>query len=141
MNRRTAFAMASQLLLFPGLTLFAGEAMGQETGPPHHKYSVHAVLTPEGIKDLQKRSATALKAGIAKLDESVGCKLESLYFNYTEMGAYGFVDCPDEIAVATISATANATGFVRVTLTPVLSAEDMDKALAKSLATRPAQQQ
>jgi hypothetical protein len=85
--------------------------------------------------------ASAIAAGVAKFDASAGCKLETWHFDYTESANYGFVDCPDEIAMATISATANAAGFVRVTFRSVLSPEDMDKALAKSLATRPPQQQ
>lgn len=93
------------------------------------------------MKDLQRRSATALRAGVQKFDESAGCKLEAWYFDYTESANYGFVDCPDEIAMATISATANAAGFVRVTFRPVLTPEEMDKVLAKSVATRPPQQQ
>jgi uncharacterized protein with GYD domain len=93
------------------------------------------------MKDLQKRTATALRAGVQKFDESAGCKLEAWYFDYTESANYGFVDCPDEIAMATISATANAAGFVRVTFKPVLTPEEMDKALAKSVATSPPQQQ
>jgi uncharacterized protein with GYD domain len=141
MNRRAACSLASISLLFLGLALLPDEAVGQQTGPTLHKYFFRAVLTTEGIKDVQKRSATALRAGIAKFDESVGCKLKSWYFDYGNNTNYGFADCPDDVAVATLSATANAAGFARVTWIPVLSAEDMDKALTKSLATRPAQQQ
>jgi uncharacterized protein with GYD domain len=116
-------------------------AFAQQSEQARHKYFFRAVYTPEGMKDLQRRSATALRAGVQKFDESAGCKLEAWYFDYTESANYGFVDCPDEIAMATISATANAAGFVRVTFKPVLTPEEMDKALAKSVATRPPQQQ
>jgi uncharacterized protein with GYD domain len=90
---------------------------------------------------LQKQSATGFKAGVAKFFESVGGKLESWYFDYGDSTAYGFVDYPDEIAAATAQATVNAGGFARVTYRPVLSAEDADRALARSAATRPPQQQ
>jgi uncharacterized protein with GYD domain len=141
MNRGIKFALTSLSLLLPGLAVLTGDALGQQATAPHHKYFFRAVYTAEGMKDLQKRSATVLAAGVAKFDASAGCKLETWYFDYTESANYGFVDCPDEIAMATISATANAAGFVRVTFRSVLSPEDMDKALAKSLATRPPQQQ
>ena len=135
MNRVT-FALAGLSLLFPGLALLSGDAVGQQTVAANHKYLFRAAFTIDGMKDLQKRSATVLVAGVAKFNASVGCKLESWYFDYTESTAYGFIDCPDEIAMATISVTANAAGFARVTFSSVLSPEDTDKALAKSVAGR-----
>jgi uncharacterized protein with GYD domain len=80
-------------------------------------------------------------SGVANFDESVGCKLESWYFDYGESVNYGIVDCPDEISIATLATTVNTTGTVHVTVRPVLSAEDMDKVLAKSVATHLPQQQ
>jgi uncharacterized protein with GYD domain len=118
----------------------AGNVFGQSE-PPHHKYFVHVEFTPEGMKDLQNRSVTALRAGVVKFDESVGCKLESWYFDYGGSGAYAIADCPDDIAAATLAVTANSTTLTRVTWRPVLSAEDADKAFAKSKTIRPAQQQ
>jgi uncharacterized protein with GYD domain len=140
MKRRTAFAVTSLVLLFSGIALLPGDAVGQQAGTMH-KYLFKAAFTIDGIKNLQKQSATGFKAGVAKFFASVGGKLESWYFDYAENTAYGFVDYPDEIAAATAQATVNAGGFARVTYTPVLSAEDADKALARSAATRPPQQQ
>jgi uncharacterized protein with GYD domain len=136
MNRYTSLALASL-----GLTLIAGGAFAQQSRPAHHKYFLRAALTPDGMKNLQKQPPTALKAGVAKFNESVGCKLETWYFDYGESTAYGFIDCPDEVSAATLQANSNAGGFARVTFRPVLSAEDMDKALAKAAAVRPPQQQ
>jgi uncharacterized protein with GYD domain len=141
MKRRTAFAVASLVLLLPGLALTPSDAVGQQTTAAPHRYFFSAAFTNDGIKNLQKQSATGFKAGVAKFFESVGGKLESWYFDYGESTAYGFVDYPDEIAAATAQATVNAAGFARVTYRPVLSAEDADRALAKSVATRPPQQQ
>jgi uncharacterized protein with GYD domain len=136
MNRYTTLALTSL-----SLTLVAGDAIGQQSGPAHHKYFLRAALTIEGMKNLQKQPPTALRAGVAKFNESVGCKLETWYFDYGESTAYSFVDCPDEVSAATLQANSNAAGFARVTFRPVLSAEDMDKALAKAASTRPPQQQ
>jgi uncharacterized protein with GYD domain len=93
------------------------------------------------VKNLQKQLPTALKAGVAKFDESVGGKVEFWYFDYGESTAYSVVDFPDEIAAATAQAAANAGGFARVTFRPLLSAEEMDKALAKVGTIRVPQQQ
>ncbi len=107
----------------------------------YHRYFFRAVYTAEGMKDLQKRGATALGENVAKFDASVGCRLEVWYFDYAESANYGFVDCPNEIAMATIAATANAAGYVHLTMRPVLTPPEMDQALARSQSIRPPQQQ
>jgi hypothetical protein len=42
-----------------------------------------------------------------------------------------FIDYPDEIAAATAQLSTNAAGFARVTIRPLLTAEEMDKAVEK----------
>ena len=140
MKRCIAFAVTTLVLLAPGLGLISGDAVGQQaSAATHHRYLFRAAFTVDGMRNLQKQSATGFKAGVANFFESVGGKLESWYFDYGDSTAYGFVDY--EIAAATAQATVNAGGFARVTYRPVLSAEDADKALARSVATRPPQQQ
>ena len=131
-------ARAAAILIVLGPALLPSHASAQEQA---RKYLFQATFTIDGIKNLQKQSATGFKAGVAKFFESVGGKLESWYFDYTDNTAYGFVDYPNEIAAATAQASVNAGGFAHVTYRPVISAEDADKALARSMATRPPQQQ
>jgi uncharacterized protein with GYD domain len=88
------------LLLLLGLVLPTGEAVSQQAGPTFHRYMVRAVLTAEGLKNLQKQPPTALKAGVAKFVESVGGKLEFWYFDYGAATAYSVIDYPDEVSAA-----------------------------------------
>jgi uncharacterized protein with GYD domain len=141
MNRVTTLTLTTALLLFLGLALPTGEAVGQQVGPTFHRYLVRAVLTAEGLKNLQKQPPTALKAGVAKFVESVGGKLEFWFFDYGESTAYSVIDYPDEIAAATAQLSTNTAGFARVTIRPLLSAEEMDKAVAKVPPVRVPQQQ
>ena len=141
MKRSIAFAVTGLGLLVTGLGVISGDTVAQETSAVHHRYLFRATFTVDGVKNLQRQSATGFRAGVAKFFESVGGKLESWYFDYGNSTAYGFVDYPDEIAAATAQAAVNAGGFARVTYRPVLSVEDADKALARSVATRPPQQQ
>ena len=97
--------------------------------------------TAEGLKNLQKQPPTALKAGVAKFVESVGGKLEFWYFDYGAATAYSVIDYPDEVAAATAQLSTNAAGFARVTIRPLLTAEEMDKAVAKWPPVRVPQQQ
>jgi GYD domain len=141
MKRTISSALTTLALLVTGLAMVSSDAIAQQTAPSRHRYFFKAVYTAEGMKDLRMRGATALGENVAKFDASVGCRLEVWYFDYTESANYGFVDCPSEIAMATIAATANAAGFVHLTMTPVLTPREMDEALAKSQSIRPPQQQ
>ena len=141
MKRHAVVAVAGFMLLSCGLSLWPRDAASQQAGAVRHKYLFQAIFTVDGIRNLQKQTASGFKAGVVKFFESVGGKLESWYFDYAENTAYGFVDYPDEVAAATAQATVNAAGFARVTYRPVLSAEDADRALARSSSTRPPQQQ
>jgi uncharacterized protein with GYD domain len=137
--RRLALAVTGlALVCLPGLL---SDAIAQQGGAARHRYHFSAEFTSDGMKNLQKQTATGFRAGVAKFFESSGGKLESWYFDYANSTAYGFVDYPDEIAAATAQTTVNAVGLARVVYRPVLSAEDADKALARSVATRPPQQQ
>lgn len=132
---------ATVVLTIPALTSIVGGAAAQQATAAHHRYLFQAAFSVDGIRNLQKQSATGFKTGVAKFFESVGGKLESWYYDYAENTAYGFVVYPDEVAAATAQATVNAGGFAHVVYRPVLSAEDADKAFAKSTATKPPQQQ
>jgi hypothetical protein len=79
---RIAMRTLTALPLLLGLVLRTGEAIGQQAGPTFHRYLVRAVLTAEGLKNLQNQPPTALKTGVAKFVESVGGKLEFWYFDY-----------------------------------------------------------
>lgn len=119
--------------------VLSGGAIAQQPAPTVHRYLTTAVLTAEGVKNLQKQPPTALRAGIAKFAESVGGKLEVWYFDYAGTTGYGIIDYPDEISAAAAQMTVNGAGFAHVTMTPLISAEDADKAVAKI--THPPQQQ
>ena len=141
MSKLTALTLTTVLLVFIGVATPAGEAAAQPADATLHRYLVRAVLTAEGLKNLQKQPPTALKAGVAKFVESVGGKLEFWFFDYGAATAYSVIDYPDEIAAATAQLSTNAAGFARVTIRPLLSAEEMDKAVAKMPPVRVPQQQ
>jgi hypothetical protein len=67
--------------------------------------------------------------------------IEFWYFDYGAATAYSVIDYPDEVAAATAQLSSNAAGYARVTIRPLLTAEEMDKAVAKWPPVRPPQQQ
>jgi hypothetical protein len=98
MNQLTKLTLTTVMPLILLGAFPIGEAIGQQAGSGLHRYLVRAVLTAEGLKNLQKQPPTALKAGVAKFVESVGGKLEFWFFDYGESTAYSVIDYPDEIA-------------------------------------------
>ena len=139
MNRVTTLVLSCVVTAFVGLPL-RGEAIAQQSGPTAHRYLVQAALTSEGLKNLQKQPPTALKAGVAKFVESVGGKLEFWFFDYGATTAYSVIVYPDEVAAATAQLSTNMAGFARVTIRPLLTAEEMDKAVEKTPPIRLPQQ-
>jgi uncharacterized protein with GYD domain len=141
MDHRHTAALAGASLLFLGLALSIGAVVGQPAEQEMHRYLVRAVLTTEGLQNFRTQPPTALKAAIAKFLDSVGGSLESWYFDYSQSTAYSIVYYPTEMAAATAQLMTNSAGFAHVTLTPLLTAEEADKAMGLLSAIKAPQQQ
>ena len=96
------------------------------------KYLIQASYTAEGLKGLQKDKASGRRRAIATAAKSLGGKLESIYYCFGEDDVIAIFDLPDNIAVSTLSLTVSASGMARTRTTPLLTVEEVDKALAKN---------
>ena len=100
------------------------------------KYMLQASYTAEGAKGLIKDTAsgrrTAVKAGI----KAAGGKLESMYYCFGKDDVVVIMDLPDNVAAASLVAAVVASGLVRARTTPLLTVDEMDKALAKRVGYR-----
>ena len=97
------------------------------------KYLVRASFKPEGIRQvLTKAKATGLRTAVARLVEAAGGKLEAWYFAFGEDDVIAILDLSDNIAAASLSVAANAAGFINLSVTPLLTPDEMDKAIEKS---------
>jgi uncharacterized protein with GYD domain len=134
---KTSYTVALSIsvpLLLLGLVLPPDEAVGQQPG-------LLGSDSPDRGRSEKSTKAAAYGASVAKFVESVGGKLEFWYFDYGAATAYSVIDYPDEVAAATAQLSTNAAGFARVTIRPLLTAEEMDKAVAKWPPVRVPQQQ
>ncbi|MCH7789638.1 MAG: GYD domain-containing protein, partial [Acidobacteria bacterium] len=98
------------------------------------KYLIQANYSGEGVKGLlaeggSKRSEAA-KAAI----ESVGGSLDCMYFAFGDTDVYAICDFPDDASAASVSLLINASGAVQLSLTPLLTIEDIDRAAEMSAA-------
>jgi uncharacterized protein with GYD domain len=100
------------------------------------KYLVSACYTAEGLKGLTKDKATKRKQAIEQALATVGGKLDAIYWALGEDDAYVICDCPDNVSVAALALATSASGLVRTRTVPLLTAAELDEALAKQVAYR-----
>jgi uncharacterized protein with GYD domain len=101
------------------------------------KYLIEASYTAEGLKGLAKDKASGRKAAVTKAVTSLGGKLEAVYYTFGERDVILICDCPDNASAAALSVAASASGLVRCRTTPLMTVEEADQALGKSITYRP----
>ncbi|HET9341950.1 MAG TPA: GYD domain-containing protein [Candidatus Eremiobacteraceae bacterium] len=89
-------------------------------------------------KGLLKQGGSARREAIGKLLESVGGRLESLYFAF---GADDFIiigELPDNVSASAVALNAAASGAVsNVRTTVLLTPEEVDQVAKKSVVYKP----
>jgi uncharacterized protein with GYD domain len=101
------------------------------------KYLIEASYTPEGVKGVQSAGGTSRRDAIAALAESVGGRLESLYFAFGDHDVYATVELPDNESAAAVALTVNSTGGAAVRTVVLLTPEEVDAAAKRSVDYRP----
>jgi uncharacterized protein with GYD domain len=100
------------------------------------KYLVEATYSGDGLKGLQRDKGSGRKQAVTAAVESLGGKVDALYFALGERDVLVIVDLPDVASVAALSVGVSATGLVRTRTTPLLTVEEADRALAKAFEYR-----
>jgi uncharacterized protein with GYD domain len=101
------------------------------------KYLLEVTYTPEGIRGLKSEGGTAREAVVSALCESVGGKIESFYFAFGGTDAYIVADFPDDVSAAAAALTMSAGGGASVHTVILLTAAELDGAVAKPATYRP----
>lgn len=101
------------------------------------KYLVKGNYVGDGVAGLRSDGGTKRREAVERLVASVGGTMESLYYAFGDTDIYVIVDLPDHAAAASLSLVANASGAVQVSVTVLLTAEDMDAATGLSPEYRP----
>ena len=98
------------------------------------KYLVSVSYSAEGAKGVRQDGGTKRREVATHAVESVGGKVESMYFCFGEYDAVIIADLPDAASAAAVSLAVSSTGAARLTTTPLITAEEMDHAAAKKTA-------
>lgn len=100
------------------------------------KFLIEATYTAEGLQGLAKERASGRKAAVAQALAAVGGKLEAFYYAFGDTDAIIIFECPDNINAAGLSLAVSATGLVRTKVIPLLTVEEIDQALSKTVGYR-----
>ena len=100
------------------------------------KYLVQAAYTAEGLKGLLKDKAAGRRQVVTRAVESLGGKVEGMYFSLGEYDVLLILDMPDAISGAAMSVRVSASGLVRTKTTALLTVEEADQALGKTVEYR-----
>ena len=97
------------------------------------KFLCTAGYTAEGLQGVVKDTASGRKAAVQKAVKGLGGKLEAFYFSFGDDDVVLIVDLPDNTAAAAMSLAVGSSGLVQLRTTPLLTVEEVDKAIkAKS---------
>jgi uncharacterized protein with GYD domain len=100
------------------------------------KFLIEASYTAEGHKGLAKDKASGRKKAITETIEKLGGKLDAIYFCLGENDVMLIADLPDHVSAAAIGSAACASGMVRTKTTVLLTVDEADNAMSKSVAYR-----
>jgi uncharacterized protein with GYD domain len=100
------------------------------------KYLFEAHYTPEGAKGVAKEGGSGRRDAVAKAAESIGGKLESIYFAFGGVDAYATLDLPDNVAAAAMALSVNQGNTSTVKTVVLMTPEEMDKAAKKTVKYR-----
>jgi uncharacterized protein with GYD domain len=100
------------------------------------KFLIYASYSSDGLKGLMKDKASGRKAAVSKMLESMGGKLDSMHYTFGEHDAVLIADVPDNVTAAAISIVVSAVGLARTNTVPLLTVEETDQALAKTVKYR-----
>ena len=101
------------------------------------RYLIRGNYTGEGVKGVMAEGGSKRREAAAAAVESVGGSLDCLYFAFGDTDIFGIADFPDAASAVAMSLLINSKGAVALSLTPLMTPEEVDAAMAKSPSYRP----
>ncbi len=99
-------------------------------------YLVRASYTQQGIQGVIKEGAARRVTAVEEMVASVGGRVDSAYWAFGDDDFLAIAELPDNAAAMAIAATVGASGSVSVKTTVLLTAAEVDEALARRTAYR-----
>jgi uncharacterized protein with GYD domain len=100
------------------------------------KYLIQASYTTDGLKGLLQEGGTLRRQVVERMAESLGGRVEQMYFAFGENDVYIVADLPSNAASAALGLTTSAAGGVRTKTVVLLTAEEIDEATRQKVQYR-----
>ncbi len=100
------------------------------------KYLANFKYTTEGLKGVFKEGGTGRRKATEQLAQSLGGKLEAYYFSFGYQDGFAVLDFPDNVSAAAASLAVNASGAVAVSITVLMTPEEVDQAVKRNTSYR-----
>jgi uncharacterized protein with GYD domain len=100
------------------------------------RYLIQASYTPEGLKGLLKEGGTGRRKAVESMVKALEGRLEAFYFAFGDTDVYTIVDLPDNVTASAVALAVNQAGGARVRTTVLVTPEEIDAAVKKSVPYR-----
>lgn len=97
------------------------------------KYLFYGSYTTQGYQGLMKEGGSKRIEAAKQALGSVGGKLESFYFSFGENDFYIIVDLPDNVTTTAVTLAGNISGTFQIKGVALLTPEELDAAILKSV--------
>ena len=101
------------------------------------KYLFYGSYTPEGFRGLLDEGGSKRREAAEQALKSVGGSLEAFYFSFGDNDFYIIVDLPDNVSTTAVSFVGNVSGSFSIKTIVLLTPEEVDEAIKKSVDFRP----
>jgi uncharacterized protein with GYD domain len=101
------------------------------------KYLLQGSYTVEGLRGLLREGGTKRRQAVEQSVTSMGGSLEVFYYAYGGDDFFIIVDVPDSVTATAVSLAINATGAVQFKTIVLITPEEVDAAVKKSVTYRP----
>jgi uncharacterized protein with GYD domain len=91
----------------------------------------------EGLRGLLREGGTKRREAVEQLVKTMGSTLESFYYAYGGDDFFIIADVPDSVTTTAVSLAVNATGAVSFKTIVLITPEEVDAAVKKSVSYRP----
>lgn len=100
-------------------------------------YLARASYTTEGLAGLLREGGSSRRDALSATIASVGGTVESFYYAFGEDDLYIIMDVPDQASATALGLAIGAAGAISWSTTVLLTPEEIDEAVAKSVEYRP----
>ena len=101
------------------------------------KFLIRAAYSVEGMKGLQKEGGTSRREAVKAAVESAGGTMDTFLYAFGESDLYVIVDMPDRESMTALAITIGASGALAPQTIPLLTPEQVDEAVGRSVNYRP----